>query len=412
MQAELIFTGTELLMGEITNSHAQYLGRHLSALGIEVALHTAVGDYSDRLADTLRQALKRSDLIIATGGLGPTTDDITKETVAEVLGLSMKMHEPTLNKIKSYFEHKGIEMPSNMVNQAYIPAGAKVLPNSRGTAPGVLIDRDGIILALLPGPPNELKAIYEEHLEPYLKGLGSRGMVTYTKLLKMTGVSESFVQESIGDLGGQSNPGIAYLAVPGEVHVRISGKFMEPKLARQMVDALAGKVRERLAQYIFGTAEDSLDEVVGSLLSEQRCTVSTAESCSGGLIAAELTNVAGSSQYFMGGLVAYDNSIKENVLGVPGMVLEKHGAVSKETAVAMADGIRKLMKTDLGLAVTGIAGPGGGTAEKPVGLVYIALAAPEGTRCSKFIFPGGRFSVRRGTVNAGLNMIRLYLLSR
>ncbi|MBE3587139.1 MAG: competence/damage-inducible protein A [Thermoanaerobacteraceae bacterium] len=412
MQAELIFTGTELLMGEIVNTHAQYIGRELAALGIEITLHTTVGDQWDRMAAVLQGALERADLIIITGGLGPTTDDLTRDTVARVLGLPLVLDPPSLEHIRRFMARRGTVMPENMIRQAYFPAGAKILPNQVGTAPGALLEYRDRVLVLLPGPPDELRPMFARSVRPYLAGRARGGMVTRTRLLKVTGIGESAVQQLIGDLGGQGNPGIAYVAKPGEVHVRISAKAPGGALAEQMVADLLARVRERLSAYVFGMDDDVLEEVVGRLLTQRGLTVATAESCTGGLVASRLTSVPGSSGYFLGSVVAYHNRIKERVLGVPAGVLKEHGAVSRETAVAMAEGIRRLTGADLGLSVTGIAGPDGGTPEKPVGLTYIALATPEGTSCREFHFPGRRHGVRQGAVNSGLNMIRLYLVDR
>ncbi|MBE3586286.1 competence/damage-inducible protein A [Desulfofundulus thermocisternus] len=412
MQAELIFTGTELLLGEVLNTHAQYLSQQMAALGIEVILHTTVGDNWDRLAEAFEIALRRADLIVITGGLGPTSDDLTKDIVARVLGLPMLPDGQTLQLLREFVDRRGSSLSESMVRQAYFPAGARVLPNPAGTAPGALLEYQGRIIILLPGPPRELKAIFEASVVPYLISLGNRGMVTRTRLLKITGISESEVQERIGDLGGQGNPGIAYLARPGEVHVRISAQAPSVAVADRMIDELLEKVRQRLADYVFGMDDEVLEEVVGKLLVKKGLTCALAESCTGGLVAARLTSIPGSSAYFWGSVVAYDNRVKEKVLGVPAGVLETHGAVSRPAAIAMAEGVRNLMGTHLGLSVTGIAGPGGGTPVKPVGLTYIALATAEGTTCQEFHFPGHRQAVRQGAANAALNMIRLHLLEQ
>lgn len=410
LQAELIFTGTELLLGEVLNTHAQYLGRRLLALGIEVTLHTTVGDNWERLAQVLEQSLRRSNLIIVTGGLGPTSDDLTKETVAGVLGLPMVVDEHTLRGLQEYAARRGMPMSENMTKQARFPAGARVLPNPVGTAPGALLEHQGRVLVLLPGPPGELKAIFEESVIPYLSSLGSRGPVIYSRVVKVTGIGEVGVQQLIGDLEGDGDTSIAYLAKPGEVHVRISARAQSEAEARQAVAELMEKVQERLGDYIFGFDEEVLEEVVGRLLVERGLTLALAESCTGGLVGARLTSVPGSSRYFLGSLVAYHNQVKEKVLGVPSEVLRAHGAVSQETALAMARSARSLTGAGLGLSVTGIAGPEGGTPAKPVGLTYIALDTPQGSFCREFRFPGRREAVRQGAANAALNMVRLYLL--
>lgn len=412
MRAGLIFTGTELLLGQVANTHGQYLGRKLSALGIEVIMHVVVGDNSNNLKEVFYQAFKKSDLIITTGGLGPTTDDITKETVADLLGLEMVLDEGALNSMREFFSRRGVIMPEIVIKQAYIPKGAKALPNFEGSAPGIMLEHEGRTIFMLPGPPRELRSIFENSVEPYLVNLGPKGEVTFSKVFKLTGISESAVQERLASVGGQGNPGLAYIAKPGEVHVRISARASEITKAKAMVNELADKVRSRMAGYIFGTDDEVLEEIVGNLLAEKKVSIAVAESCTGGLIAKRLTDVPGSSRYFMGGIVAYDNSIKTKLLGVPSEILQTHGAVSRQTAIAMAEGICQVTGSSLGLAVTGIAGPLGGTPQKPVGLVYIALAASDGTCCREFRFPGQRHGVRWGAANAGLNMIRLYLLAQ
>ncbi|WP_027717537.1 competence/damage-inducible protein A [Desulfovirgula thermocuniculi] len=409
MQAELIFTGTELLLGEILNTHAQYLGRRLLALGIEVILHTTVGDNWERLAQVLRQSLQRADLIIITGGLGPTSDDLTKETVAGVLGLPMVVDEPTLRSLEEYAARRRVAVTEGVAKQACFPAGARILPNPVGTAPGALLEHQGKVLVLLPGPPGELKAMFEEAVVPYLSSLVGRGPVIYSRVIKVTGLGEVGVQQLIGDLEGEQ-ASIAYLARPGEVHVRVSARAAGAEQARQVVGDLLGRVQERLGDYVFGFDDEVLEEVVGRLLAERGLTLALAESCTGGLIGARLTSVPGSSRYFLGSLVAYHNRVKEKVLGVPGELLQSCGAVSREVAVTMARGARLLAGADIGVGVTGIAGPEGGTPDKPVGLTYIALDVPEGSLAREFRFPGRREAVRQGAANAALNMVRLYLL--
>lgn len=412
MKAELIFTGSELLLGHVLNSHSQYLGMRLSEMGIEVTLHITVGDNREMMEQVLRQAMDRADLIITTGGLGPTTDDLTMETVAGVLGLPMVLDEKSLAVIKGFFNSRSVVMPESMTKQAYVPEGAVILPNTRGTAPGALIEKGDRIIVVLPGPPNELIAMFEETLAPLLSGKVGKGAVTRYKVFKLTGISESAVQDRVKELGGQGNPGIGYVAKPGEVQVRITASAGNPEQAEKMVAELSEKVRRRLVGYIFGYDNEVLDDVVGKLLLETGLSIAVAESCTGGLIAAGLTDIPGSSGYFKGGVVAYSNEMKNEILGVPDEILDQYGAVSKQTAVAMAEGVRQLAGSDLGLAVTGIAGPGGGTPAKPRGLVYISMAAADGTCCRKYHFPGERPAVRQGTANAALNMVRQYLLAK
>jgi nicotinamide-nucleotide amidase len=412
MYAELIFTGTELLSGQVLNTHGQFLGQELSALGIEVILHTTVGDDWERMAEVFRQALRRSDIIITTGGLGPTADDLTKETVADVLGLPMVVHEPSLEAIREHFARRGMAMPESIRKQACFPAGAKILPNPKGTAPGALLETDGRVVIILPGPPWELQPMFRNSVAPYLARLAGRGAVSRSRVLKLTGIAESVVQDKIRDLTREENPRISFLVQPGEVQVRITARAEEEQEAERLVTECTEKVRQRLAGFIFGVDEENLEEVVGQLLADLGATIAVAESCTGGLLSTRLTNVPGSSRYMLGGVVAYDNRLKEQLLGVPREVLEHQGAVSEETAVAMAQGVRRLLGADFGLAVTGIAGPTGGTPEKPVGLVYIALSAPDGTCCREFRFPGQRHAVRQGSTNAALNLVRLFLMGK
>jgi nicotinamide-nucleotide amidase len=410
MKAELIFTGTELLLGHILNTHAQYLGMKLSGMGMEIDLNTTVGDNRETMISVLRQALERSGLIIITGGLGPTTDDITAEVVAEVFGLPLILDQESLNAIKRIFQSRGIIMPESNVKQAYFPRGSMILPNSVGTAPGAIIELNNKTVMMLPGPPHELMPMFEDAVMPYLSGkMGGSEVIRY-RIFKLTGISESAVQDLLKDIGGQGNPGIAYIAKPGEIQVRVSARAAEKEQAEKLLAAFSGKVRARVEKYIFACDEGILEDLIGKLLMERGLSIGVAESCTGGLIAARLTDMPGSSAYFNGGVVSYSNEMKNQVLGVDKEILNRFGAVSRETAEAMAAGVRTRTGSDLGLAVTGIAGPAGGTTAKPRGLVYIALAADDITICREHHFPGARMAVRQGSVNASLNMVRKYLL--
>jgi len=405
MLVEMIFTGSELLQGRVLNSHAQYLGQWLTEHGFEVGYCVVVGDECDRLEQVLRVALERAELILITGGLGPTTDDLTKEVVAKVLDLPMILDEDSLEHIKGLFRSMNMEMPESNIRQAYIPKGATVLPNKLGSAPGVLLEHRNKTIALLPGPPMELKGMFEEELAPVLLPKRKTLTVIKTRAIKVTGIAESAVQDLLTDLGGQGNPGLSYLASPGQLTVRVTGKAADAPTAEQMVADMVAVVSERLDGFIFGYDGDNIEEVVGRALLAKNMTISTAESCTGGMIGARLVDVPGSSAYVLGGVISYSNEMKISLLGVPPEILEKHGAVSEETAQAMARGVQRLTSSDLGLAVTGVAGPDGGSAEKPVGLVYIALAAKDQVICRRFLFPGNRMSVRTATVFSGLNMV-------
>jgi len=412
MQAEAIFTGSELLLGYVVNTHADFLGLELAKLGIEMTFHTAVGDDWDRMYGVLKQALERSDLIITTGGLGPTTDDITKEVVAEVLGVPMVIDEPSLAGMRAFFDKRGRPMPALFARQACFPAGARILPNHKGTAPGALIEYEGRIIVILPGPPRELRHMFRTSVAPYLASLPGRGKVLVTTTLKLTGIAEYAVQELLKGIAGQGDPGLGYLAKPGETHVRISARHIDPAEAARMVEELKDKVMSVVGDHVFAVDDEVPERIVGTLLKEQRLTVATAESCTAGLVAGRLANVPGASEYLLGGLVAYTNEMKQSLLGVPAETLTRYGAVSEETAVAMAEGVRRVTGADIGIGVTGIAGPDGGSADKPVGLVYIAVVGEERVICRRFFFPGDRFAVRQGTVNASLQILRTLLEER
>lgn len=410
MRAEVVFTGTELLLGQILNTHAQYLGQKLSDLGIKVFRHTTVGDDSEELAQAIREALQRADLVITTGGLGPTTDDLTMGAVTAALELPLVLSTAVLSWIEEYFAKIGRAVPENIIRQAYFPAGAVILPNPAGTAPGCIIEKEGKTVVVLPGPPRELVPIFEKHVVPFLsKKVGREGVLKF-RVLKLTGIAEYAAQERLQDLDSQENPRIGYIVKPGEVHIRVTAQGRDESEAEQLVEEMVGKIEARLGEYVFACDDEEVEAKVGALLAARGYDIATAESCTAGLVAARLTEVPGSSEYFTGGIVAYANAVKEKVLGVPAAVLREHGAVSRTVAVAMAEGIRRLLGTTIGVGITGIAGPGGGTPQKPVGLVYIAVATPGGTEVREFHFPGRRFAVRQGAVNAALKMVHDFIV--
>ncbi|KUK41705.1 MAG: Putative competence-damage inducible protein [Clostridia bacterium 62_21] len=409
MQAEVISTGTEILLGYIVNTDAQYLSRELARLGIEVTLHTVVGDDREIMKSALRDALKRVDLVFTTGGLGPTSDDITKEVVAEVLGRPIVLDEESLKAMEAFFAAQGKGLPEAVVRQAYFPAGARVLPNPVGTAPGAIIQVDGKAIVILPGPPRELRAMFTTSVVPYLEALPGRGPVLYVRVYKLTSIPEYAVHDALRDLAATTNPTLGFLARPGEVHVRVTARAGTAEEARKLVDLTGAEIYRRLGEYVFATDDEKIEATVGTLLQKCGLTLSVAESCTAGLLGGRITNVPGSSAYFLGGVIAYSNELKERILGVPRETLDRCGAVSEETAVAMVRGVCALTGADIGLAVTGVAGPGGGTSEKPVGLVYIALAAEQHLDCRRFVLPGHRGAVREGTVNTALNMLKRYL---
>lgn len=413
MRAELISTGTEILLGQILNSNSRYLGQRLAELGIDVYFQTTVGDNSDRLAEALKIACERADLVIVTGGLGPTMDDLTKETTAEFLGLDMYMDQASLDSIKKFFLDRKKQMPDINSKQALIPTGATVIPNRTGTAPGVIIENNGKIFVILPGPPVEMQPMFEETVVPYLMAKqGGERSVIVSRVLKILGVGESTVEELIKDMViEQTNPTIAFLAPKGEVIIRLTAKAATQAEAITLIAKPEKEIKKRLGSNIYGVDDESLEKVVLGLLKEKGLTVSTAESCTGGLIAKRMTDIAGSSENFMYGIVTYTNRAKTDLLGVSPATLSRYGAVSEETALEMVKGVRQACGTDLGVSVTGIAGPGGGTPKKPVGLVYIGFADHETTMVQRCLFAGDRETIRWQASNTALNMLRTYLLN-
>lgn len=412
MRAELINTGTEILLGQILNSNARFLGERLAGLGIDVYFQTTVGDNASRLAEAVRIALERSDVVIVTGGLGPTMDDLTKETIAETIGIEMRMDESSLNHVEEFFRARGKTMPEINKKQAMMPAGATVISNKMGTAPGVIIEQGTKIIVILPGPPVEMQPMFEETVEPYLiEKTGNDKTVIVSRVLRVLGLGESTVEERIKDLVlEQTNPTIAFLAPKGEVLIRITAKAKNEADAEKLIAVPEREIRKRLGSFIYGTDDDTMEKVVVGLLKEKGLTVSTAESCTGGLIAKRLTDVPGASENFMYGIVTYDNQAKIDLIGVSPETLVQFGAVSEETALEMVRGVRTACETDLAVSVTGIAGPGGGTPEKPVGLVYIGFANRETAMVQRHLFAGDRETIRWQASNTALNILRTYLL--
>ncbi|BCV25006.1 competence/damage-inducible protein A [Gelria sp. Kuro-4] len=409
MEAEIISVGTELLLGQIVNTDAQYLGERLAALGIDLHRITTVGDNAPRLQAALAAAWGRADLILLTGGLGPTQDDLTKETAAAFLGLELILDEGALEHIRCFFARTGRTMPPANVKQALIPAGGQVLPNPNGTAPGVWVEKNGHIVVIMPGPPFELKPMFESAVVPKLRARLSGGerRVIKSRVLKLYGIGESHAEELVRDLiAKQENPTLAPYAKETEIQFRLTAKAGSEEEADALLAGLEKEVEERLGPYIFARDNETMQEVVGRLLKAREATLAVAESCTGGLVADWLTNVPGSSEYFLGGVVSYSNAAKEKVLGVPPALLAQQGAVSAEVAEAMAKGVRALLGADYGAAVTGLAGPGGGTPEKPVGLVFVAAADAGRVVSERYEWRGGRLVIKRRAAQAALNLLR------
>ena len=410
MIVEIVSTGTELLLGQIVNTNAPYLARKLNELGFDAVYQTTVGDNRRRMASVFSIALDRADIVITSGGLGPTQGDITKEVSAELLGRDLNLHEPSVEHIQAFFKRRHLTMTNNNLRQAMMPTGAIVVTNHRGTAPGVIIEHDKKTIIHLPGPPAELEHMFENSILPYLTNrFGGQGIIV-SKVLRTFGIGESILEERIRHfILAQKNPTIALLARSGEIHVRLTAKADSEDTARALIAELEASLREHIEEYNFGMDEQSLEQVVGEELHRRGLTVALAESCTGGGATAKLTDVPGSSAYLIGSIVCYDNRIKTEFVGVTPTLLQEHGAVSQQTAAAMAQGIRDRFATDIGVGITGIAGPDGGSAEKPVGLVYLAIAGPQGVIVEEEHFSGQRSAIKTRTVNSSLDLLRRYL---
>lgn len=411
MRAEIISVGTELLLGQIIDTNAAFLSQELANLGIDLYHRTTVGDNPDRLRQTIEEALNRAELIITSGGLGPTEDDLTKEVVAQVLGLDLIPDQPSRQRMETYFQQLGRKMTDNNYKQALIPVGGEALPNRHGTAPGVAVRWKEKLVICLPGPPHELEPMFRDYVLPMLQTEGSG--VIFSRVLKVSGRGESAVAEEIADLlAAQTNPTIAPLASPGEVKLRLTARAGSTVVAEKLITGLEAQIRDRLGLSIFGVDDETMEQVVVKLLVGRGESLAVAESCTGGLLAGRITEVPGASEVFERGVVTYSNRAKEELLGIPAQVIDECGAVSPEVARLMAEGVREKARTDWGIGITGIAGPGGGTIEKPVGLVYVGLVGPEASLSKELHWPGNRQAVRRRTIQAALDLLRLELLKK
>jgi nicotinamide-nucleotide amidase len=406
MNAEIIGVGSELLLGQIANTDAQYLSQQLSGLGINVFFHTVVGDNAARLKEVLGLAHKRSDLIITTGGLGPTMDDLTKETVAEFLGLPMILDQKSLDGIHCLFHTRGWPLAPSNDKQAMFPKGAIILSNENGTAPGAIIEKDGRTYVILPGPPFELNPMFEKSVMPYLSK--KTGYVIHSRVLKIYGMGESAVEESILDiLEKQTNPTIAPLAKMGEVTLRLTVRCGKGEDAEALLRPVEEEIRARLGDIVYGVDDDTLASALINTLRANGKTLALAESCTGGLVSKMVTDVPGASDVFLEGIVTYSNEAKENRLDVHTVL--QYGAVSPQTAGAMLKGLFATSDADIGAAVTGIAGPGGGTEEKPVGLVYIAIGDRKSHRVHTCSFHRDRERIRHAAAMFTLDQLRRWV---
>ncbi|MBP7653794.1 competence/damage-inducible protein A [Candidatus Dependentiae bacterium] len=425
MNAEIIAVGSEILLGNIVNTNAQYLSARLADLGIFVYRHTVIGDNSLRLKESLEYAYKQNDLIITTGGLGPTKDDLTKETVSEYFGKKLLFNEKSFNSIKSYFNKIGIEVSETNKKQAYFPEDSIILENNFGTAPGCIIEKNGKYLIMLPGPPNEMKPMFENlgisYLSKFING------VLESKTLRLTGIGEGNMAEQISDLLDLKNPTVAPYANMSDVVIRLTAYAENKVKALKLIEPVETEIRKRLGNFIYGINNETLEEIVAKKLIQKKLTLSIAESCSGGLLTAKLVNFPGISAVLKESVVCYSNESKINRLGVKKNTLEKFGAVSSETASEMAQGIALSSGSDIGMSITGIAGPDGGTPEKPVGLVYFGLYfnaknnigstsniinSEEQIFTEKKIFAGDRNKIRKRSAIFAIDILRKKLSSK
>lgn len=407
MKAELITIGDEILLGKVINTNTAYIGERLSRIGIRLCLQIAVPDEREILAKVIAESLERSDLVITTGGLGPTTDDTTKSVLAELFRTKLVRDQAVLEDL---WERYGKGLPPIVLTQADVPESAFVIPNSVGTAPGFIFEEEGKRLVALPGPPNELKPMFESVVIPELEATRT-GELFVEKTFRTIGIREAEIEERIGKTLKEI-PRLCYglVAHPYQVDIRLFCTCSTREEGERIIGEGEKVLDEEFGRAIFTRDDRSLEEVVGVMLRQSKKTVAIAESCTGGLISKRITDISGSSDYFEGAFVSYSNRWKEKLLGVSGETLRQHGAVSEETAREMAENVREKGGTELGLAVTGIAGPTGGTMEKPVGLVYMALSDGKKTLSRRFNFRGDREWVRYRASQAALNMVREYLL--
>ncbi|RKD27725.1 nicotinamide-nucleotide amidase [Caminicella sporogenes DSM 14501] len=405
MNCSILSVGTELLMGQTINSNTFFLSRKLNELGYNVLYHFSVGDNPDRLENIFKTALDISDIVITTGGLGPTQDDLTKEIISRFIGKELKLNEDSLKKIKYYFEKINREMTDNNIKQAFIPEGAIVLPNDIGTAPGFILNENEKIIICLPGPPREMNLMFQNYVKPYLAEKSK--YIIKSDIIKFFGIGESKLEWILQDLiSNQTNPTLATYANEGELSLRITARGKSLEEAEKLINPIKQEIKKRLDKFIYSYNNQSLEEVVGDMLIRKNVSISLAESCTGGLLVSKLTSIPGISSVLDRAIVTYSNRAKIDELGVKRETLEKYGAVSKETAMEMAEGLKDITGSKICLSITGIAGPTGATSKKPVGLVYIGVSTDEKTFYYKYNFNGSRNKIRNYSAMTALNIIR------
>jgi nicotinamide-nucleotide amidase len=406
MNAEIIAVGSELLTPFRLDTNSLFLTAELNRVGVRVIHKSVVGDSPVEMRSAFAHALTRAELVVSSGGLGPTDDDRTRDTVAELLGRKLRVNDEILRQIQERFRRFGRAMPEINVRQAMIPEGATILPNPRGTAPGLWLEYDGRVVVLLPGVPAELRGLFETEVGPRLAKLNHAERL-YTRELRIMGLTESEVEQRVSPLYAlYPDTETTILATANGIELHPRAWSSDAEKAGKLLDEIVSRMALALGEHLYSSAGESLEEVVARVLTENRATIAVAESCTGGMVAERLTNVPGSSSYFLGGVVCYSNELKASLVGVPKEMIEAKGAVSSEVALALADGIRKRTGAAIGVGTTGIAGPGGGTPEKPVGLVHIGIADERGASEKAFRFPGDRDRIRRFATQTALDMVR------
>jgi nicotinamide-nucleotide amidase len=414
LKAEIIAVGTELLLGEITDTNATFISQRLAGIGVDLHYRHTVGDNLGRLVEVLRTAMGRSEAVILCGGLGPTEDDLTREALSEATGRPLRRDAAAVEHLKTFFTSRGRVPSEANFKQCDAPEGGTLLDNTCGTAPGLLVEHEGTWLFAVPGPPPEMREMMVREVLPRLAARVSaeEGGVLHSRMLRLADIGESDVATRLaGLIANQTDPTLALYASPGEVKIRLATKDTDGNAAAERLDTLEGQIRQVLGDHVYAVGDEGIEAAVGQLLTARGATLAVAESCTGGLIASRITDVPGASEYFLAGIVAYANEVKAQVLGVPEGLLAQYGAVSEECARAMAEGARQATGADYAIATTGIAGPGGGTPEKPVGLVYVAVADRRGTSVEMFTWPGTRDQFKQRTSQMGLNLLRKRILA-
>ncbi len=413
MKAEIISIGSEILRGQITDTSANFIAQKLVELGIDLEHISVVSDNSESLLSTLKLAFQRSDLIITTGGLGPTEDDITYQIIARALSLKLIKYPEAEENLKRILKKINTTLSPSNLKQTYLPEGAKIIINQYGTAPAMILEKDNKIICSFPGVPHEMKRLIEENLIPYLKEKFPPSMIKKSKTLKITGLGESSVNELIRDyMNKQTNFSFGIYANPEDIQVQITTQAPTEKEVEKMLQSSVNQLTKILGNYIYGSDEETIEEVIGNLLKSKKLKVSVAESCTGGMLGEMITRIPGSSKYFQGGVISYNARVKEDLLKVPPETIRKYGEVSRQVAKLMAEGVRRCCHSDIGISITGIAGPGGATEKKKVGLVYMALADGKKTITQKHQLFGDRQLIRLRAARRALNMLRMYLMEK